>query len=147
MFSYRDLFDHFRPRFRDPLTPEQLIAKKQAEDDFARRAKAAEEACQLPEGCFRIRGDSQEHTWYVEKACVKTTPKLYFSHESVEAYIDDLRGTEPTASIEWDKLEHGDWESFPTYAKALAFLKEYIQPVQDESVYFNSAGLEVRGGS
>jgi hypothetical protein len=144
----RYIFPFFRERFIGEFpsyTPEQTRALERAREDWKRRAKEAEVACKLPEGAFRIRGDSEAGFWYVEKAIIECS-RMPYQGGTIEATLANLRENEPVAEIEWETIYDGDYNGFRTYAKALAFLKECLQPVSDESIYFNAVGTEVRGG-
>lgn len=135
----------------------------QAQEDWQRRSDAAAAKITIPAAPYRIKGDSEAGCWFVEAAEVERSeqpyddswwrrvPLLFLDRaggvslsggpQDHEALIAKLRADRPKAKLVWNRIgrRRRGWR---TFARAQAWLREWLEPVNDESVYFLPNGQE-----
>jgi hypothetical protein len=135
---------------------------KRAESAWKARSDAAAEAVAFPSAPYRIRGDSDAGCWFVEEAQIIRSSMPYDERYQIawmhsmlmrsagvtegvkfdrSPYIATLNADEPTATLEWKKIGKAR-RGFFTYTKAARWLRQYLEPIRDESTYFTDTGSE-----
>lgn len=146
--------------------PEAVLETEleRARDAWKARSDAAAARVIVPAAPYRIRGDGEAGVWFVEAAEVVRSPQptgplhshllmlhLYsYGLGSVErrmpaeyytGQMAALAENRPTAKLEWNKVGKRN-RGFFTYARAAKWLREYLEPVREESTYFSPDGRE-----
>jgi hypothetical protein len=147
--------------------PEAVVETElaRAEKAWQARSDSAAEAVKLPAAPYRIRGDEEAQAWFVEEAVVERSDMpgmpydlygawrmmaLYHTMDGrllkapeidYAPYIAKIARDRPKAKLVWKKIGRRT-RGFFTYAKAAKWLREYLEPVREESVYFTSEGRE-----
>jgi hypothetical protein len=132
---------------------------KRAQAAWQRRSDAAADAVAIPEKPYRIIGDEEAGAWFVEEAvadrsaepapdwsfrmsrviCVDDDGRWGYLPPDYSSLIAKLDADRPTAELKWRRIGRKRKGWF-TYARALTWLREYLEPVRAESVYFGPDG-------